>query len=77
MLSEGDRAILEFERAFVEDGPKDMIIEFSLGLTSAAYYEQLRLLVGSTEALAHDPLTILRLRRLLDGGGDEREMAIG
>ena len=48
MLSEEDRAILDFERAsLVEPGPKDMTIEIALGLSAARFYERLRVIVAS------------------------------
>ena len=67
MLSDEERAILDFERAaWCEPGPKDQAIEMSLGLTAAAYYERLRRLVLSAEALAHDPLTTKRVASIIE-----------
>jgi Protein of unknown function (DUF3263) len=63
MLSEDDRAILEFERGWwLEPGPKDQAIEFSLGLTAAAYYERLIELSVDSAATSFDPLTLARIR---------------
>jgi Protein of unknown function (DUF3263) len=63
MLTEDDRAILEFERGWwLEPGPKDQAIEFSLGLTAAAYYERLIELSADPAATAFDPLTLARIR---------------
>ena len=67
MLSLEDRAILSFERAWWhQPGPKDQAIEFSLGLTAAAYYRRLGVLARSPLALAYDPLTIKRVRSLIE-----------
>lgn len=67
MLSEEDRAILDFERAsLVEPGPKDMTIEIDLGLSAARFYERLRAIVASAHALAYDPLTVKRVRRIIE-----------
>lgn len=67
MLSREDRAILDFERAWWhEPGPKDQAIEFSLGLPSADYYAWLAQLVQSPFALAYDPLTVKRVRSMIE-----------
>jgi Protein of unknown function (DUF3263) len=66
MLSEDDRAILEFERGWwLEPGPKDQAIEFSLGLTAASYYERLIELVAGGAAAVVDPLTVARVRSII------------
>ncbi len=76
MLSSSDRAILDFESVWWQQpGGKDKAIEFSLGLTSAAYYERLRRLIGLASALAYDPLTVRRVRGIIDIPV-EREVAI-
>lgn len=67
MLGSEDRAILDFEQAWwVLPGPKDMWIEFTLGLPASAYYERLRSLVSDPAAMEYDPLTVKRIRSLLD-----------
>ena len=67
MLSEEDRAILDFERASWRDaGPKDLSIEMDLGLQSRVYYERLRSLVNSPAGSSYDPLTAKRVRRLIE-----------
>ena len=67
MLSEEDRAILDFERAsWREPGPKDQTVEMVLGLTSREYYERLRTAVESQQALAYDPLTVKRVMRIIE-----------
>jgi hypothetical protein len=73
MLSSEDRAILDFERSWWrEPGPKDQAIEFSLGLTAFAYYERLRDLVLALPGADYDPLTVRRVRRMIEApmGGE-------
>lgn len=67
MLTLEDRAILDFERAWwQEPGAKDQAIEFALGLSAAAFYDRLRSLVVLPAALAYDPLTVKRVRTLME-----------
>ena len=67
MLSDGDRSILDFERGWwLEPGPKDQAIEQSLGLTAGAYYEHLIRIVGLPEAARLDPLTVARVRAMIE-----------
>ncbi len=67
MLSEEERAILDFERAaWREAGPKDQAIEMSLGLSAAEYYERLRSVVSGAAALAYDPLTTKRVLTIIE-----------
>lgn len=67
MLSEEDRAILDFERgAWREPGPKDQVIEMALGLTATVYYERLRVIVTGAAALAYDPLTTKRVLTIIE-----------
>jgi len=76
MLSEEDRAILDFERvSWREPGPKDQAIEWCLGLTAEAYYGLLLDLVGTPGALAYDPLTTKRVLRLVEAPADS-ELAV-
>ncbi len=67
MLDHMDRAVLDYERAWAnQSGPKDRSIEMDLGLTSEAYYSRLRTLIFDSRATTYDPLTVLRLRRIID-----------
>jgi hypothetical protein len=67
MLSAEDRSILEFEsRWWHEPGPKDQAIEHRLGLSAATYYERLIAIVSSPEARNLDPLTVARVRAMID-----------
>ncbi len=66
MLSTEEEAVLEFESSWwLEPGPKDQAIEFSLGLTAAGYYEALLALVDRPEAMRHDPLTVKRVLSMI------------
>lgn len=67
MLTEEERAILDFERAaWRGPGPKDEAIEMTLGLTAAEYYERLRSAVLEAAALAYDPLTTKRVLAIIE-----------
>lgn len=67
MLGSEDRAILDFERShWRQPGAKDKAIEFALGLSAAAYYDRLRALAAMPAALAYDPLTVKRVRTLIE-----------
>ena len=67
MLSAEDRSILEFEsRWWREPGPKDQAIELRLGLNAATYYERLITIVLSPEARNLDPLTVGRVRAMIE-----------
>lgn len=59
--------ILDFEQSWwKEPGGKDRAIEFSLGLTSAAYYERLLALLPLPSAIEYDPLTVKRVLALIE-----------
>lgn len=68
-LSNRDRAILDFERSWwVESGAatsrtKEAAIRSQLALSPTRYYELLRVLSDSADAVAYDPLVVHRLRR--------------
>jgi hypothetical protein len=65
MLDQFSRAVLDFERRWWQlPGPKDEMISVELGCSSADYYRYLLGLLEMPEAMAYDPLTVLRLRRL-------------
>ena len=66
-LTEGERAMLDFERSWWTDpGPKDTAINEQLEMSTTRYYELLNELIDRPEAEAHDPLVIRRLRRMRD-----------
>lgn len=66
-LTERDKAILDFERAWWhETGPKESLIQERFELSANRYYEILGELLESPEASEYDPLGVRRLRRLRD-----------
>jgi len=67
MLSELDRAVLEFEASWwLHSGAKDRNIHDTVGISATRYYQVLRRLMDDPGALAVDPLTVRRLRRFRD-----------
>ncbi|GAB2914305.1 DUF3263 domain-containing protein [Streptomyces mayteni] len=62
-LSERDRSILAVERAsWPRAGAKERAIRERLGLSPTRYYQVLNALLDDPAALAHDPVTVNRLR---------------
>lgn len=67
-LNEQQLAILELERQFFRTaGAKEEAIR-GLGLSPVRYYQLLNRLLATTAALAHDPVTVKRLRRIREPG---------
>ena len=63
-LSARDRAILDFERSWWQlSGRKEQVIRARLNMSSTRYYRRLGELMDLPAALAHDPLTVKRVRR--------------
>ena len=74
MLSSDELAVLDFERSWwLRPGPKDQAIEFWLGLSAASYYEMLRELLDNPAALQRDPLTVRRLKAIIERGDQLNE----
>ncbi len=66
-LTERQRAVLELERCWWQlPGSKEAAIRERLGLSATRYYEVLGELTDSPDALDHDPLVVLRVRRARD-----------
>ncbi|GAB3935438.1 hypothetical protein GCM10029976_045730 [Kribbella albertanoniae] len=64
-LSERDGQILAFERHWYKyAGAKEQAIRDQFQMSATRYYQVLNALIDRTEALAHDPLLVKRLRRL-------------
>lgn len=64
-LTERDRAVLAVEkRSWPGPGAKERVIRERLGISPTRYYQLLGALIDDPLALAHDPLTVNRLRRL-------------
>ncbi|MFD8997840.1 DUF3263 domain-containing protein [Streptomyces abikoensis] len=66
-MSERDLAVLALERrSWPGPGAKERVVRERLGITPARYYQLLNALLDDPRALAHDPVTVNRLRRLRD-----------
>lgn len=66
-LTERDRAVLAVERrSWPGPGAKERVIRERLGMSPTRYYQLLAALIDDALALAHDPVTVNRLRRLRD-----------
>ena len=64
-LSAREVAILDFEReCVVVPGPKEPTIRQRFAVSPTTYYRALSALITRREAYDHDPLTVLRLRRI-------------
>ncbi len=65
MVSKRDRQVLDFEGSWwLYPGPKDQAIRDYLEMSATRYYQVLRRIIDEKGAFDHDPLTILRLRRM-------------
>ncbi|RMI41846.1 DUF3263 domain-containing protein [Streptomyces triticirhizae] len=66
-LGERERAVLALERAsWPGPGAKERAIRERLGISPTRYYQLLNALLDDPLALAHDPVTVNRLRRRRD-----------
>ncbi|MFD5396664.1 DUF3263 domain-containing protein [Streptomyces sp. NPDC127097] len=66
-LSARDEAVLAVERrSWPGPGPKERAIREQLGISPTRYYQLLNALLDDPRALAHDPVTVNRLRRIRD-----------
>ncbi len=65
MVSKRDRQVLDFEGSWwLYPGSKDQAIREYLEMSATRYYQVLRRIIDEEVAFDHDPLTILRLRRM-------------
>jgi hypothetical protein len=56
-------AVLEIAaRTFTGPGPRERAIRERLGMSPTAYFQLLNALLDDPRALAHDPITVNRLR---------------
>ena len=63
-LTDQDRAVLAFAaRGWPSPGAKERAIRERLGISPVRYYQLLNALLDDEDALAHDPVTVNRLRR--------------
>ncbi|MFE9450560.1 DUF3263 domain-containing protein [Streptomyces sp. NPDC006739] len=72
-LGSREQAILALERrGFPGPGAKERAIREELGLAPVRYYQLLNALLDDERALAHDPVTVNRLRRVRQTRRTER-----
>ncbi|MBL1110222.1 DUF3263 domain-containing protein [Streptomyces sp. 5-8] len=72
-LGSREKAILALERrGFPGAGAKERAIREELGLVPVRYYQLLNALLDDERALAHDPVTVNRLRRIRESRRTER-----
>ncbi|MEN8649370.1 DUF3263 domain-containing protein [Streptomyces sp. 21So2-11] len=72
-LSERGRALLAVERqSWAGPGAKERAIREQLGISPTRYYQRLNALLDDARALAHDPVTVNRLRRVRDARRERR-----
>lgn len=72
-LSDRDRALLALERrTWPGPGAKERAVREQLGITPTRYYQLLNALLDDPRALAHDPVTVNRLRRVRDARRERR-----
>lgn len=65
LFGDADRAILEFERLqWRYLGAKDSAIRERFDMSSTRYFRRLNWVIDQPEAVAYDPVTVNRLRRL-------------
>ncbi|MFC7793284.1 DUF3263 domain-containing protein [Streptomyces cinereoruber] len=64
-LTEQEQALLAVERrSWPGPGAKERAVREGLGLSPTRYYQLLNALLDDPRALAHDPVTVNRLRRI-------------
>ncbi|MFF8727943.1 DUF3263 domain-containing protein [Streptomyces sp. NPDC015171] len=72
-LGTREKAILALERRGIPGaGAKERAIREELGLAPVRYYQLLNALLDDERALAHDPVTVNRLRRVREARRAER-----
>ncbi|WP_286254161.1 DUF3263 domain-containing protein [Streptomyces graminofaciens] len=72
-LNTREQAILAMERqGWPGPGAKERAIRERLGLAPVRYYQLLNALLDDQRALAHDPVTVNRLRRVREARRGER-----
>lgn len=72
-LSARDQAVLGVEReSWPGPGAKERAIRERLGISPTRYYQLLNALLDDPRALAHDPVTVNRLRRRRDARRQRR-----
>ncbi|MFD7978646.1 DUF3263 domain-containing protein [Streptomyces sp. NPDC059071] len=65
VLGEREQAVLAMERrSWPGPGAKERAVREQLGLSATRYYQLLNALLDDPRAVAHDPVTVNRLRRV-------------
>ncbi|WP_199552381.1 DUF3263 domain-containing protein [Streptomyces sp. N35] len=65
VLGRRDRAVLALERRnWPSPGAKERAVREELGISPTRYHQLLNALLDDERALAHDPVTVNRLRRI-------------
>ncbi|MGN9814777.1 DUF3263 domain-containing protein [Streptomyces sp. SD11] len=73
-LSAQERGVLALEgRGWESPGAKERAIREELGIAPVRYYQLLNALLDAPRALAHDPVTVNRLRRVREVRRTQRE----
>ncbi|MGW8764184.1 DUF3263 domain-containing protein [Streptomyces sp. NPDC055815] len=73
-LGEREQALLAVERrSWPGPGAKERAVRERLGLSPTRYYQLLNALLDDPRALAHDPVTVNRLRRVREEKQRRRE----
>lgn len=72
-LCDQERAVLSLERrSWAGPGAKERAIREQLGISPVRYYQLLNALIDDRRALAEDPVTVNRLRRVRDARRERR-----
>ncbi|MFE2068518.1 DUF3263 domain-containing protein [Streptomyces sp. NPDC059467] len=72
-LDAREQAVLALERrGFPSPGAKERAIREELDLAPVRYYQLLNALLDDERALAHDPVTVNRLRRVREARRGDR-----
>ncbi|WP_069171356.1 DUF3263 domain-containing protein [Streptomyces griseus] len=72
-LSDQERAVLAVERrSWPGPGAKERAIREQLGISPVRYYQLLNALLDDRRALAEDPVTVNRLRRVREARRNRR-----
>lgn len=73
MLTVKEKMTLEFERTWWKyAGAKEAAIRELFDESTTRYYQRLSVLLERPDALAHDPMTVRRLRRLREARAQAR-----
>ncbi len=72
-LTRQERDVLALERrGWTSAGAKERAVREELGMAPVRYYQLLNALLDAPRALAHDPVTVNRLRRIREARRSER-----